>query len=432
MGILDLFRSKPQASTQVAVSEVTAPYADDGWFLDLTDPRLADLLRGGRMSEAGQRVSVRTAMRIPVVFRCVSLISNSIGMLPLHLQDKDTKENQTEHPLFKVLHRKPNPIQTAFDFRSNLQLRALTKGNGYAVIQRSRELRTGGVSKVVGLVPMDPDRVEIKQAVDWTLKYHYRRPDGSEQVFAAEEVFHLRGLSEDGICGISPVFQAADSIGLAIAAEQALGRLYRNGSFVNGYLSTSGRIGDDYLPTLRAQWESRFSGSENAGRTPILEEGLEYKGIGPNAKDSQSLETRKHQVEEILRVFGVPRPLAMVDETSWGSGIDALGQFFVRYALGPWFEAWEQAAARSLLSESEQDRLEAKFNPGGLLRGSMKDQADYFAKALGAGGTQPWMTPNEVRRVQDMPSHADGDKLENPMTAKPGGEAPSEGVPNNG
>jgi HK97 family phage portal protein len=118
-------------------------------------------------------------------------------------------------------------------------------------------------------------------------------------------------------------------------------------------------------------------------------------------------ELRKMQVEEIARVTGVPRPLLMVDETSWGSGIQALGQFFVQYALNPWFEAWQQAAERSLLVGDEKNRFAVKFNPNALLRGSTKDQGDFFAKALGAGGQPGWMSPNEVRRLNDMPEHAD-------------------------
>jgi phage portal protein BeeE len=114
----------------------------------------------------------------------------------------------------------------------------------------------------------------------------------------------------------------------------------------------------------------------------------------------------------------------MVDETSWGSGIQALGQFFVQYALGPWFEAWQQAAERSLLVGAEKDQFSVKFNPGALLRGSTKDQGDFFAKALGAGGQPGWMSPNEVRRLNDMPDIEGGNEISKGSVAQapaPGG-----------
>ena len=121
-------------------------------------------------------------------------------------------------------------------------------------------------------------------------------------------------------------------------------------------------------------------------------------------KDAQALEQRAMQIEEIGRAFGVPRPLLGVDDTSWGSGIDVLGQMFVQYGLNPWFEAWQQAIERDLLTDSEADTLQAKFNPGGLLRGNMASQSEFWAKALGAGGQQPFGTPEEAREAFDWPA----------------------------
>ncbi|WP_233383040.1 phage portal protein [Methylobacterium sp. C25] len=401
-------------------------------FLDLDDPAVVEYLRGGQVSASGITVSVERAMRNPAVFRSVSLISQSIGMLPLHLVDKATKEKARDVPLFRVLHRKPNVWQTAYDFRTLMQHRALVKGNGYARIVRSRD-RSMRNKTVEQLIPLDPDFVRPIQNSDLTLSYRYTPTNGPQSTFDPPDVFHLRSMSKDGLCGMSLVRQAADAIGLAIAAELALSRLYRNGSFVNGTLEHPKTISETALKHLRSYWDGRFSGADNAGGTPILEEGLTYKPLGANAKDAQSHETRGYQVEEIARIFGVPRPLLMVDETSWGSGIEALGRFFVAFALGPWFEAWQQAVEVALLNDDEAEQYEAKFNPGALLRGSMADQAEYFAKALGAGGQQPWMTPNEVRETLDMPAHDDGNRLSNPMMGHNGGPPLNDnGAPGNG
>lgn len=417
------------------VSEPARPQVHaegDVVFYNLDDPGLLEILRGGQISAAGITVSVEKAMRNPAVFRSVSLISQSIGMLPLHLVQKGSKEKAREHPLFKILHRRPNAWQTAYDFRTLMQHRALVKGNGYARIIRTRNFRTRD-REVIDLVPIDPDKVEPKQNADFSVSYIHRPVKGAQTTFDPGDIFHLRSMSVDGISGMSLVRQAADAIGLAIAADLALGRLYRNGSFVNGYLSHPSNLSPEAIERLRHYWDGRFSGAENSGRTPVFEEGLKYELLGATAKDSQSNETRGRQLEEIGRIFGVPRPLLMIDETSWGSGIDVLGQFFVQYALGPWFEAWQQAAVRSLLNDDEADRFEIKFNAGALLRGSIKDQAEYFAKALGAGGQQAWMVPNEVREILDMPAHIDGDRLGNPMIGHNGGPPLNDnGAPSNG
>ena len=128
-----------------------------------------------------------------------------------------------------------------------------------------------------------------------------------------------------------------------------------------------------------------------------------------SGRDAQGLEQRKYQAEEVSRFTGVPRPLLMFDETSWGTGIEQLGLFFVTYCLLPWFVAWEEAVSRDLLTASEQDRFFAKFNEAALLRGSLKEQAEFFAKALGGPGATGFMVPNEAREKMDMNRRDDGD-----------------------
>jgi HK97 family phage portal protein len=373
----------------------------------LNDPFLVEFLRYGTEAASGQTVTVETAMRNPSMFRAVSLISYAIGMLPLHLIDDATKQKADNHPLFPLLHREPNNWQTAFDFRSLMQMRALLHGNAYALIVRVRDSRGQRVDR---LVPLDPCKVTIRQNADWSVAYDYQPPQGAKRTLQSTDVFHLRGLSLDGLSGLSLVKQARDAIGLALSAELAAGRLFKNGALVGGALRHPGKISDPAFIRLRDSLAEK-EGAENAGKNLILEEGMEFQQFGQNARDAQMTELRKMQVEEIARVTGVPRPLLMVDETSWGSGIEALGRFFVQYALGPWFEAWQQAAERSLLTPEEKGRLSIKFNPGALLRGSTKDQADFFAKALGAGGAPGFMSPNEVRDLLDMPEVAGGDDI---------------------
>lgn len=394
-------------------------------FYDLSDPALASLLTGGWSSASGAPVTVESALRNPAMLRAVSLISYAIGMLPLRVIDEETKE-KADHPLHRLLHREPNNWQSAFDFRTLMQLRALVKGNAYALIIRSRQLRTGR-NEIVRLVPLDPDRITPKQGEDWSVSYDYQPPKGEKRTFEAGEIFHLRGLSLDGISGLSVVRQARDAIGLAISAELAAGRLFKNGTLVGGGLTHPGKLSDEAFARLQASMAEK-EGAENAGKNLILEEGMKWEPYGNNARDSQLIELRKLQVEEIARATGVPRPLLMVDETSWGSGIQALGQFFVQYALGPWFEAWQQAAERSLLVGDEKDRFSVKFNPSALLRGSVKDQGDFFAKALGSGGAPGWLSQNEVRELDDRPPVDDGNTINKgaqglpPTSSDTGGE----------
>jgi HK97 family phage portal protein len=384
MGIRDWIAGLRPADT--TAKTISANYGDQGLFLSTTDPRVIEFLKEGMMSASGFSVNVESALRNPSMFRACSLISNSMGMLPLHLIDKKTRQKATDHSLFRILHRRPNDYQSAFDFRAQMQLRALVYRDAYALIVRAFDLRTGK-QRIARLVPLDPRRMTVKMLDDWTVRYEYQPKTGARIIYQAKDIFHLRGLSLDGLHGFSLVEQAKEAIGLALSAELAAGRIFKNGAFVDGVLTMKGELSPEAYERLKLSWAQR-SGADNAGQTPLLEGDTEYKAIGSNAKDAQMTEMRKLQVEEIARVSGVPRPLLMVDETSWGSGIEALGSFFVSYALGPWFEAWQQAVERSLLDDDEAEKYEAKFNPGALLRGSLKDQGEFLSKALGRWRTR--------------------------------------------
>jgi HK97 family phage portal protein len=299
-----------------------------------------------------------------------------------------------------------------------MQAAALLDGNAYALVIR------GFRGKIISLVPLKRGAVTPILSDDFKLTFRYNRPNGGETILAATDVFHFRSMiSCDGVKGIGLLDVAAQALGVAVQAERAAARLFKHGLLAGGALQTDKSLGDEAIENLRESLEERYSGAGNAAKYLILVEGLKLVPATNSPKDSQHLETRKHQDEELSRFSGVPRPLLMMDETNWGTGVEVLGQFFVTYCLLAWFVAWEQAIERCL-DPSEQGVLFAKFNDGALLRGSLKDQADFFAKALGSGGSQAWMTPDEVRANFDQNKTAGGDTLPARMASKPTDQQP--------
>ncbi|PWR24812.1 phage portal protein [Zavarzinia aquatilis] len=380
----------------------------------LGDPAMEAYLRGGAETLSGAVVSPEASLRNMAVWRCVDLISGSIGMLPLYLRERDASggiANAEHHALYRVLMSRPNGYQTPLVFKAHMQMRALVNGNAYALIVRSR-------GRVIALNPIDPNRVRVRLQNDWSVIYDVTRPDGTLVSLPSSDILHLRGLSWDGVLGISRTAVAREAIGLAMQAEAGTARLYKNGVMVGGFLQHPGKLGDDAFANLDASLKSKYSGVENAGKWIILEEGMKAEVAQSSARDNQQIETRKFQIEEVARAFGVPRPLLMMDETSWGSGIEQLGILFVRYSLAPWFRAWEEAIALTCLTEAEIGRYYADFDEKEMLRGSLTDQANFYAKALGAGGSQPWMQANEVREDVGLGPHVDGAGLKNPMTTQ--------------
>lgn len=423
MGFLDIFRRAPEAQPQMP--ERRQPRFDGQTFTGWDDPNLAPFVRGCETA-SGAYVSSWSALHNSAVFRCVDLVSSSIGMLPLYIYRKGAGGKLTpaeDHPLYDVLQMQPNGWQTAYEFKRQMQAHVLTHGNAYAQIVRS-------AGRVVGLIPIHPHNASVIQNSDLSLTYTITTVGGKTRELPQSEVFHLRDFSEYGVRGVSRVQYAKEAIGLALQTENAAARLFKNGTMVGGALTHPGKLGDTEFDNLNTSLKDKFSGAENAHKWLILEEGMKAEQFSPTAKDSQTVETRNQQVEEIARTFGVPRPLLMMDDTSWGSGIQTLSLLFVKYGLDPWFVAWEQAIARCLLTKQERKTLKADFDERELLRGSTTEQIEFVTKALGAGGSRMVMTQNEARDYIGLgqSDDSDADSLKNPMTQQTGTPANDNGA----
>ncbi|QUT04832.1 phage portal protein [Sphingobium phenoxybenzoativorans] len=401
-------RRNSASGTRVAMSPPSGPGVMAWTSYDMDSPVLRDFLREGPESVTGVGVSEKMALRNSTFFRAVNLIAASMGMLPAHLMRRKpdgTIEKAKDRKLYRVLLKRPNSYQTAFEFKSYMQTLALLDGNAYGLILRDPR------REVLQIIPLPRKVITPKLSDDWKLTFEYRRPKGGTVTLQQEEVFHFRHpMTRDGLIGVNLVDIALNAIGIASQAERAAGKLLSGGVMAGGALESDETLGEEAIARLKQSMADQNMGVENAGAWLVLEEGLKAKPFIASAKDSQFDELRRRQAEEISRITGVPRPLLMFDETSWGSGIEALGLFFVTYCLMPWFVAWEQAIERSCLTIAEQDadELYVKFNEGALLRGSLKDQAEFFAKALGQA---PYRTPNEVRGAFDMNPISGGENL---------------------
>lgn len=397
---------KPSARRDIR-SEYPRAHIFDG----VDDPAFKEFIRSGVAGD-GVRVGDNKALMNSALNRCVNVIAECIAYLPIRLlTDNDEKEVLKDDPLHRLIKKRPNDWQTAYEFKRQAQTLLLEHGNFYARVVRSGK-------RVVALIPMHPTHVTVEQLDDWSLRYTYTNKKGNQTQLTASDVFHLRDYSEDGIKGISRVKLAKEALGIAFSAEKATRRTFSHGVMASGAVEVPKALTDAGFNRLSESIRAANGGAENAGGVILLEDGAKAAKWSSTAVDAQLLENRAHQIEEIARFFGVPRPLLMLDDTSWGSGINELGIFFIKFGLNPWLTLWEQALERVLLPDDDGKIF--KFNTGALLHGSLKDQAEYFSKALGAGGTQPWLTQNEVRRTCDLPRSQDknADSLKNPMTLR--------------
>lgn len=374
--------------------------------------REAFLRVGGSMeTSSGAVINDNSAMKVATFWRCVSIIAGTVSSLPLDLverRDERTRLPATGHPLRRLLTVKPNHWQTPSEFRKYLQTCLLLRGNAYALIVRLGQ-------QVQSLIPLHPDRVQVEQKADLSLVYKVTLANGQAREYAARDMLHLRGLSLDGFTGLSVIQYMREVLGLSLKGEEATARVFKQGNLLGGYFTHPNKLSDDAYQRLRASLVER-SGTSNAHRWEVLEEGMKPEPLTIKAQDQQFLELRDLQKYDIATFLGVPPHLVgLLDKTtSWGTGIEQQSIGFNTYTINDWLRIWEEALKRDLLPESQWETHDFRFAMQGLLRADSAARANYYATAL----QYRWMNPNEVRALEDMPPYEDGDRfLDPPNTA---------------
>ena len=361
-------------------------------------------------STSGKAVTERSAMQMTAVYSCVRILAEAIAGLPLHLytyKEDGGKEKATGHPLYLLLHDEPNPEMSSFVFRETLMTHLLLWGNAYAQIIRN------GKGEVVALYPLMPNRMTVDRDSSGQLFYSYQMNNSDAPTMKAgtvilkpSDVLHIPGLGFDGLVGYSPIAMAKNAIGLAIATEEYGAKFFANGATPGGLLEYPGTVKDP--DRVRESWNKGFSGSQNAGKVAILEEGMKYTPISIAPEQAQFLETRKFQINEIARIFRVPPHMVGDLEKSSFSNIEQQSLEFVKYTLDPWVVRWEQSLSRALFTPEEKKQYFFKFNVEGLLRGDYQSRMNGYATARQNG----WMSANDIRELENLdriPAEEGGD-----------------------
>jgi len=365
--------------------------------LSLTDPKAWDRSLwqlAGSQSLSGEVVNEDTALTYSAVYNAVSLISGTIGSLPLHLMSPKgkNKKQATEKSLYQVMHTQYNPYMTAMAGRECLIAHILTWGNGYAEIARN------GTGDVVELWPIAPNRVTPKMQ-NKELIYDINLLDGSSISLPREKVLHIPGLGFDGFTGYSIISMARKSIGLGMAMESFGSYYFGQGTHPGVIVSHPGQLKAEAHSNLKKSLTESYSGLGKSHRLMLLEDGMKLEKIGIPPNDSQFLESRQFQVPEIARWFNLP-PHKLKDLTkSSFNNIESEQASFVTDSILPWLIRLEQNYNMQLLEKAEQRQgLYFKHIVEGLLRANSADRASYYKSMISTGV----MTPNEAREKEDM------------------------------
>ena len=359
------------------------------------DQALLDVLVGAE-SESGQVVTPETALKVTAVLRCALVIADSVATVPLKIMRtaQGRRQAATDHPLYDLLHTRPNDVQSSLEFRETVALHMVLTGNAFVFINRVRAGR-----RIAELIPLDPARVRVRRHADRTLTYSVDGEEGSRD-YPADAIWHLRGPSVSGWLGIDLVGKAREAIGLAMATETAHAKRFRNGVQVSGVYSVTDPLTPEQYSQLRAYINKSHAGIGSAGGWFLLDRGAKWNPISMSGVDAEHVKTRQFQIEEICRALGVmPIMIGYTDKTATYASAEQMFLAHAVHTARPWHRRFEQSIACQLLTAEERaGGYYPKFFDAELLRGAAKDRAEYYMRGIQAG----WLLRNEAREFEDM------------------------------
>lgn len=366
-------------------------------------------LLGSSRSTAGQDVNARSAMAIPVLQNCVSLLAESIAQLPIELYRRlpnGGREAATDHPLYNILKYRPNPWQTSFEYREFSQMSAGLRGNSYSYIERD------GKGVITGLYPMDPDRMTVWKGGDLCPYYQIT---GSDDRLPQRYFHHVRWMSFDNYVGVSPIALHANAIGYSLALSEYSAKSFVNGTALSGVLERpkdSPAIKDQKVVNdITDDWQSRFGGSGNKGKVAMLQEGMTFRPLSMSNVDADLIKALTLTGADMARIWKIPLPMLAVMEGATLNNVENLQIQFVIYALLPWVKRHESAMQRDFLRLDEMDELYIEFNIGGLLRGNQEARYKAYAIARQWG----WLSVNDIRKLENLPPIPGGNVYLQPL-----------------
>jgi HK97 family phage portal protein len=356
---------------------------------------------GGYASNTGVPVTPFTALQSAALYGCVRTVSQDIAMLDPFVRRRLPGAKwkiEARHPLNKLF-AAPNRWQTWFEFMSYAVSSLCLRGNAFVVVDRDND------GNPVELVPIAPDRCTMMLTDDGELWYRINsRRLGYGLVIPPDDMIHIKNISMDGYVGVSPIALAQDVIGLALATQQHGGILFRQGGQIGGVIQHPGQLSKEASDRIAGSWRDTHAGVQNAHKVAVLEEGMKFEKIAMTNEDSQFLETRRFQVVDICRIYGVPpHRLGELDKATLNN-IEQQNQQYTDSALKPVARSIEQLFDRHLLFEDERLTLQCKFSFDDMTRGPLLDR--YQAYQIGT--LNGWLSRNEVRARENLDPIDDG------------------------
>jgi HK97 family phage portal protein len=348
-------------------------------------------------------LSASSAMKLSAVYRCVDVVSDSIGAMDFIIKTKVGKEwsKNTDHFALPMLNSQPNPSMSKFSFMKTMVSQVLLNGNAYIWIHRDEIGNPISLQLINGIVLLF---IKPDLSVYYHFQDYYTHEEGD---IDGDDMIHVMNFSYNGLIGVATLTHAAISLGIASASDAQAKNFFQSGANASGIISVPGNIKPAQATALKTAFAAALqydSVTGTSGGIAVMEGGAEFKPITINPKDSQMLETRGFNVIDICRFFGVP-PVKAFDTGGTKVNVESYQLEYIADTIMPFAEKINNEFNRKLFRPSQRNRNKVAMDLKKLMQANLATLADYYSKMILTGT----YSPNDICRELDLETDPSGD-----------------------
>ena len=301
-----------------------------------------------------------------------------------------------DHPLQRLLDS-PNPFWSRSDLWRATETYLSLWGSAFWGLEQDEH------GSIVEIWPMRPDKMRVIPDAKRYIRGFVYVGAGSELVpYLPEDVVWMRYFNPlDEYAGLSPIAPLRQSADMGMDALRANRKLLQNDSTPGLIIEMEGVPTDAEVSEFYARWESRFQGVDKTRRPALLSPGMRASNLGFSPRDMEYIESLRWSLEDVTRVFGVPKVMIGDLENTTFSNFSTARRLFWEDTIAAQLAFYREALHQHLLPHFGDDSLTVEFDLSGVE--ALKESEENKAKRRNIYVKAGIMTVDEVRREMNLP-----------------------------
>lgn len=371
-----------------------------------TDVSVDDMLLRALLN--GEVIDKDKALSLPAVASAVDRIANTVACIPIKYyryeftKDKSgavkRKVTEVEDDRADLLNGDTGDTLDGFQLKKAIVSDYLLDKGGYAYINRR-----GNTVKSINYV--DATYVTILQGVNNTQIFKRYKIQVDAKEYTPDNFIKVLRSTKNGVDGESLIEQVSKAIEAAYQNLFLQLKVLKRGGNKKGVLQSQKKLTAESLEALKKSWNELYQ-SDNVDKTPVLNDGVEFKETSSSAAELQLNESRNSLNNDINAIFH----------------IDADDNKTFKNAVFPILTAIETALNRDLLLPSEKNINFFAFDTKDVVKEDRKTRFEAYQIAIKNG----IMTQNECRFEENLDAvdgldvfkGSQGETLYNPTTGE--------------